>query len=189
MRLDLDKISENLSHKESFVGARFLFPVYYVPEVELNPSKSTSTQTISAVRKLLEQMDKVLYFRSSMDPLILDEEQREARRKARIEQLKKSSGIMVVRGRTLPELTSSTHRTGQIGNRSELIESTNNGNNNSIANENVDCSICMDRPRNSVIRSCNHFVTCYECARLLYNRKDPCPVCRKRIDDVIRVYT
>jgi hypothetical protein len=47
----------------------------------------------------------------------------------------------------------------------------------------------MDRPRNSVIRSCNHFVTCYECARLLYNRKDPCPVCRKRIDDVIRVYT
>ncbi|CAF1273587.1 unnamed protein product [Adineta ricciae] len=189
MRLDLDKISENLSHKESFVGARFLFPVYYVPEVELNPSKSTSTQTISAVRKLLEQMDKVLYFRSSMDPLILDEEQREARRKARIEQLKKSSGIMVVRGRTLPELTSSTHRTSHNGNRSELIDSTNNGNNNSIANENVDCSICMDRPRNSVIRSCNHFVTCYECARLLYNRKDPCPVCRKRIDDVIRVYT
>ena len=47
----------------------------------------------------------------------------------------------------------------------------------------------MDRPRNSVIRSCNHFVTCYECARLLHSRKDPCPVCRKRIDDVIRVYT
>jgi len=33
------------------------------------------------VRKLLEQMDKVLYFRSSSEPLILDEEQREARRK------------------------------------------------------------------------------------------------------------
>ena len=33
------------------------------------------------VRKLLEQMDKVLYFRSSSDPLILDEEQRETRRK------------------------------------------------------------------------------------------------------------
>ena len=112
---------------------------------------------------------------------------------------------MVVRGRTLPELTSSTHRTGHTGNRSELsknsqekdevshwfilVDSATNGNNNPIANENVDCSICMDRPRNSVIRSCNHFVTCYECARLLYNRKDPCPVCRKRIDDVIRVYT
>lgn len=189
MRLDLDKLSENLSHKENFVGARFLFPVYYISEVELNPSKSTSTQTIGALRKLLEQMDKVLYFRSSPEPLILDEEQREARRKARIESLKKSSGIMVVRGRTLPELTSGASRSTQGGHRNDLIDSSNNNGNNSIANENVDCSICMDRPRNSVIRSCNHFVTCYECARLLYNRKDPCPVCRKRIDDVIRVYT
>ncbi|CAF0851524.1 unnamed protein product [Adineta steineri] len=188
MRLDLDKISENLSHKENFVGARFLFPVYYVPEVELNPSNSTSTQTIGALRKLLEEMDKVLYFRSSSDPLILDEEQREVRRKARVESLKKSSGIMVVRGRTLPELTSS-NRISHGGARSDLIDHGNNASNNSLSNENVDCSICMDRPRNSVIRSCNHFVTCYECARLLYNRKDPCPVCRKRIDDVIRVYT
>jgi len=115
---------------------------------------------------------------------------------------------MVVRGRTLPELASSSHRTGYGGHRSDLsnslmdsffvslilfiwnlVDSGNNNANNSVANENVDCSICMDRPRNSVIRSCNHFVTCYECARLLYNRKDPCPVCRKRIDDVIRVYT
>jgi len=50
MRLDLDKLSENLLHKENFVGARFLFPVYYISEVELNPSKSTSTQTIGACK-------------------------------------------------------------------------------------------------------------------------------------------
>lgn len=113
---------------------------------------------------------------------------------------------MVVRGRTLPELTTSSNRFSHGSNRSDLsklifslviififqiclVECANNNGNNSASNENVDCSICMDRPRNSVIRSCNHFVTCYECARLLYNRKDPCPVCRKRIDDVIRVYT
>lgn len=115
---------------------------------------------------------------------------------------------MVVRGRTLPELTSGSNRSSHSNNRSDLsksskifsclitfekklfsVDSNNNNGNNSMASENVDCSICMDRPRNSVIRSCNHFVTCYECARLLYTRKDPCPVCRKRIDDVIRVYT
>lgn len=38
------------------------------------------------VRKLLERMDKVLYFRSSPDPLILDEEQREIRRKGILKQ-------------------------------------------------------------------------------------------------------
>ncbi len=42
---------------------------------------------------------------------------------ARIESLKKSSGIMVVRGRTLPELTSSSHRTGYGGHRSDLSNS------------------------------------------------------------------
>ena len=71
-------------------------------------------------------MDKILYFRSSADPLILDEGQRETRRKgilrsqninqlirlsfsieARIEALKKGAGIMIIRGQTLPELTSS----------------------------------------------------------------------------------
>ena len=84
-------------------------------------------------------MDKVLYFRSSSDPLILDEEQREARRKgifsvvrnqsysnefilARFESLKKGSGIMVVRGRTLPELTasSSSHRLTHGSSRNDL---------------------------------------------------------------------
>ena len=33
------------------------------------------------VRKFIEQMGKTLYFRSSTEPLILDEEQRENRRK------------------------------------------------------------------------------------------------------------
>lgn len=131
-----------------------------------------------------------LHFHQSSPPL------------ARIESLKKGNGIMVVRSPTLPALTPLSNRLSQGGTRSEISETyivlirsslrfsllVDSGN-NSNGNENADCSICMDRPRNSVIRSCNHFVTCYECARLLYNRKDPCPVCRKRIDDVIRVYT
>ena len=84
-------------------------------------------------------MGKVLYFRSSSEPLILDEEQREARRKgfsiqknsiqsinlflfalARFESLKKSTGIMVVRGLTLPELAGGSSRSGHSNSRSGL---------------------------------------------------------------------
>ncbi|CAF0847011.1 unnamed protein product [Didymodactylos carnosus] len=120
-------------------------------KVELNPTKDTK-------------------------PLILDEEQRDARRQARIESLKKNSAIVVLRGRSsLPELNTARNA------RNEYFEFA-------PSNEN-DCAICMDRQRNAVIRSCNHFVACYECARLLHARKDSCPLCRKRIDDVIRVYT
>jgi hypothetical protein len=39
---------------------------------------------------------------------------------ARIESLKKSSGVMVVRGRTLPELASSSHRFSHGNTRSDL---------------------------------------------------------------------
>ena len=126
---------------------------------------------------------------------------------ARIESLKSGNAFLIVRGRTLPQFLSNSTRIHSNGNRNELCKSNlskekifvktiqfsvENGidqKSNTITNENLDCSICMDRTRNSVIRSCNHFVTCYECAKLLFNRKDPCPLCRKRIDDVIRVYT
>ena len=86
-------------------------------------------------------MDKVLYFRSSPQPLILDEEQREVRRKgnsmsffpyrcnpssslARIESLKKGNGIMIVRSPTLPGLTPVSNRSSHGGNRSELSKTS-----------------------------------------------------------------
>lgn len=143
---------------QNLIGVRFLYPVYYIPEVELNPSKWTSTQTIQtgseknfevrqrkswtvfSVRKFIEQMGKTLYFRSSLEPLILDEEERETRRKgegnrkncvrwsrklflaARIESLKKSNAFLIVRGQTLPQLMSNNNRNQTGRNRNELRE-------------------------------------------------------------------
>lgn len=57
------------------------------------------------------------------------------------------------------------------------------------SNLNLVCVICMDRFRDALIRSCNHLVACYPCARLLLQRQQACPMCRQRIEDVIRVYT
>ena len=51
-----------------------------------------------------------------------------------------------------------------------------------------DCAICMDSSRNSVLRPCNHMITCYDCSILLLNRQDSCPVCREKIDEVIRIF-
>lgn len=49
-----------------------------------------------------------------------------------------------------------------------------------------DCAICMDKPKNSVLRPCNHMVTCVGCSNLLLNRQDNCPVCRVKIIEVRR---
>lgn len=69
-------------------------------------------------------------------------------------------------------------------NDKKMIEDLNemSGNNDN------DCAICMDLIRNSVLRPCNHMITCFECSMLLLNRQDNCPVCRNRIEDVIKIF-
>lgn len=44
LRLDIGKLAENIKHKERFTGLRFLYPVYYISEVEFTPHKETGTQ-------------------------------------------------------------------------------------------------------------------------------------------------
>lgn len=41
IRLDITKLAEKIKLKERFVGLRFLYPVYYISEVEFTPHKDT----------------------------------------------------------------------------------------------------------------------------------------------------
>ncbi len=161
-------------------------------------------------------LGKTLFFRSGNEPLILTEEKREMRKQQRIEELRLSSGlppIMAFRqssnlpelGRTtntdLNKLFSKRHPTQEFFSFNNLLNKDNakSGKSaekllideNSKSNENSsddDCVICMDISRNSVLRPCNHMITCYECSMLLLNREDNCPICRKRIEDVIKIF-
>jgi serine/threonine protein kinase len=45
-----------------------------------------------------------------------------------------------------------------------------------------ECLICLTRPRAQVFRPCNHWVCCFECARLVCRSTQPqCPYCRRSI--------
>ena len=46
IRLNVNSIAERAAYKERTLGLRFLFPVYYIPEVEITPSPKTSGDTI-----------------------------------------------------------------------------------------------------------------------------------------------
>ncbi|NWI86527.1 MDM4 protein, partial [Pitta sordida] len=52
------------------------------------------------------------------------------------------------------------------------------------------CCVCLHRPRdgNIVHGRTAHLVACYRCARMLKKKKSPCPVCRKEIGMVIRIF-
>ena len=58
----------------------------------------------------------------------------------------------------------------------------------SMTENDRDCAICMDRIRDCVLNPCHHMVTCSECAKSLLNRRDGCPICRKEIGEIIKVY-
>ena len=58
------------------------------------------------------------------------------------------------------------------------VESSSNG-----ARE---CSICLTEPVDTLMRPCNHLIACSACARRL--ARAPCPVCRRPVRSVERVF-
>ncbi|XP_064589209.1 protein Mdm4 [Zonotrichia leucophrys gambelii] len=52
------------------------------------------------------------------------------------------------------------------------------------------CFLCQHRPRdgNIVHGRTAHLVACFRCARMLKKKRSPCPVCRKEIKMVIRIF-
>ena len=96
LRLDISKLAEKVKSKERFLGLRFLYPVYYISEVEVTPHKETSNLVIEKLRNLLGQMGKTLFFRSGSDPLILSEDKREMRKQQRIDELRNSNGKQTI---------------------------------------------------------------------------------------------
>lgn len=51
-------------------------------------------------------------------------------------------------------------------------------------NSDSKCSICYQKLKDSVLRPCNHNVTCFDCAEKL----DKCPICRKKIKKKLKIF-
>ena len=49
-----------------------------------------------------------------------------------------------------------------------------------------ECSICLTEPVDTLMRPCNHLIACSACARRL--ARAPCPVCRRPVRSVERVF-
>lgn len=176
--IDINQIVEHTHKPERCVGLRFLFPVYYIPEVEMTAGKFTSIKAIEEVRTMLERMGKTMFFRSGDHPLILTEVQREERKQARLQQILNSSGGGLFVDKNVPPLL---HRGNRLPSRDveDLIVP---------ADVDRDCAICMAHVRNCLLNPCHHMVTCFSCGTMLRERHDSCPICRNVIEDTVRVY-
>lgn len=94
----------------------------------------------------------------------------------RAEQLLSSSGIPCMFEKKIPVLS-------HEGNTAPVKETRRDP-----TPVDTECGICMNRVRDCLLCPCHHMITCYECSKMLHNRRDGCPICRKDITEVIRVY-
>ena len=49
-----------------------------------------------------------------------------------------------------------------------------------------ECAICLTEPSSMLMRPCNHMIACGRCARRLV--RQPCPMCRRHVQSVERVF-
>ena len=81
---------------------------------------------------------------------------------------------------TLPqkEVPRPTHAPGAATDQSE--EAADNASN--------ECSVCLDNAVDCVIYTCGHMCVCYRCALDIKQNKGECPICRRDIVDIIKIF-
>jgi len=50
------------------------------------------------------------------------------------------------------------------------------------------CTVCLDNPREVLIKDCGHVCVCADCAERIRHETNRCPVCRKEIQGTQSVY-
>ncbi|CAI7914809.1 unnamed protein product [Closterium sp. NIES-54] len=82
--------------------------------------------------------------------------------------------------------------TGSAGQGSEAAGGSGSGVGKVGEGEDKDsncCCVCMENPRNAVILDCGHRATCYSCGQELMRMANKrCPICRREVRDVTRIY-
>lgn len=54
--------------------------------------------------------------------------------------------------------------------------------------EEASCKICFERDAKALTLPCAHKIMCIKCAFNIKKTKSPCPVCKKSIESVIKVF-
>lgn len=197
MTLSIGEISEEVIKPERVVGVRFLFPVLLIADVELTSGLLTSVATLEQVKSMLLSMDKTPFFKAPgagnylrLEPSTLEVRQREGaeKRRARI------AGVQGAQPMFEPEayygypgMTASMRTLALSGPQGGITPSAP-----PLAEaeppRDESCSICLDAKKNALFVPCGHLSACFPCAQLILSSAQRCPVCRARIEKVVKVF-
>ena len=75
-----------------------------------------------------------------------------------------------------------------MNRRVQTVEKEKKKSHKKKANKKGNCCICCEVKVDSVLYRCGHMCACMKCANELQWNNGKCPICRAKIDDVVRVY-
>ena len=55
-----------------------------------------------------------------------------------------------------------------------------------ILTDDFKCIICLDKPKNIILKPCMHMAMCRECLKRL--QTGVCPICKETIQDVVKIF-
>lgn len=50
----------------------------------------------------------------------------------------------------------------------------------------TECTICMNANKEIVFAKCGHYICCEECSLTIFQTTKKCPVCRTKIDEIVK---
>ncbi|XP_027935721.1 putative E3 ubiquitin-protein ligase XBAT35 [Vigna unguiculata] len=68
------------------------------------------------------------------------------------------------------------------------VEKLSNGEGTSVSGSGSSCVICLDAPAEGACIPCGHVAGCMSCLNEVKSKKWGCPVCRSKIDQIIKLY-
>lgn len=57
-----------------------------------------------------------------------------------------------------------------------------------VAEDSDLCKICLDNELDVLVMPCKHLCLCSECADMIKNKGQNCPMCRSAVDELIKVF-
>lgn len=50
-----------------------------------------------------------------------------------------------------------------------------------------ECIVCMSDKANTMVKPCKHLCLCQECSKVIKDKTNACPICRKKMTELVTI--
>jgi len=190
MSLSVSEIAKGCVNPERVMGVRFLYPVLLIADVEITCATETTASAVEQIKSMLMQHGKKPYMKrpGAGNHLVLTQDMVKMQYAAHLQKRQLAEQAAAAAGARPPPVAAAAGAavatTADVAGGVASAAAASAG----AAGADTTCLVCMDQPKNTLLYPCGHVSVCDDCAATLMARGGTCPVCRAKVDRVIRAF-